>query len=120
MEITLKDIVTILANNPKIEERNYPINFTEDLYQESHSQKDCCFSIKNDQHTIFIEFEFYASWAVSNNGGDGYYTPNHDEPEDIDIEVDILKIENEEEFEINLNDKESIKEIETWIIKNLF
>ena len=123
--IKIQDIVSLLSENPKIGDCDYPLNFF-DVYNESFSQEDCFISVNTGDKNIHgdeiiydIEFDIYVSWSIVNNGGDGYWTPNYDEVEDLEIEIELKNIIGESDQDIELNDMDSIKEVKKWIEKTI-
>lgn len=113
--MNIENLSTVL-NKEMIINMDVPENITQDVYEECFSSKDNYIVFKVGNEDITIDFNIYASWVVSNSGGDGYLNENYDEAEDIRIDVELLNVENYETGEkVNLDNVESIKKIEKFI-----
>lgn len=116
----IKELVTVLANKSQIVDKDIPNGIFDELNEESFSSDDNFITVKNGEDVISIDFELYVNWKVVNSGGDGYWTPNYDEAEDIEVKIEITNIEDyDNDKVIELNDKESIKEVEKWVENQL-
>jgi hypothetical protein len=116
MEINIKEISANLADNAVITDKDIPYEITEDLYAERFSQEDNYIEVKINGKIFTLIFNINATWDVSNSGGDGYITPNFNEVDNLDIDIDLTEVRDfEEDIELELDDIESIKEIEKWI-----
>ena len=105
----------------KISEIDCNTNCIEEKFtNESFSHEDNFISIIDKKGDEFsIEFKLDVSWDVSNSG-DGVITPYESFAEDIEVEIDVVNVEDyDNDIQVELNDRESISELESWITEKL-
>lgn len=108
-------------DDQNIYDQNIP-NDIIDFYNETFEKDNIYITLHISEDTDYkIEFNMYVSWKIKKENGDGYITPIYDYIEDVEIEIELINIEDYINNQvIELNDEESINQLEDWIESKVY